>query len=95
MKKILIIEDKSKFITFRNRKVRTPVTFTINESELKVLQTHMKMADIQKWRVEAITENDNEIIDYDYDYCKQEVVIEELEEETKTILEKLIENEDE
>jgi len=90
MKKLLIIEDKSKFITFRNRKVRTPVTLTVNESELKALHIHMKMVDIQKWKVEMITEKDNETIDYD-DY-NEEVVIEELEDEPKTILEKLIKN---
>jgi len=90
MKKLLIIEDKSKFITFRNRKVRTPVTLTVNESELKALYVHMKMVDIQKWKVKVITKKDNEIIDCD-DY-KEEVVIEELEDEPKTILEKLIKN---
>lgn len=91
MKKLLIIKDKSKFITFRNRKVRTPVILTVNEAELKALHLHMKMAGIQKWKVEAMTEKDDGPVDYD-EY-NEEVAIEELEESPKTILEKLIKNE--
>lgn len=89
MKKVLIIKDRAKFITFRNRKVRTPVTLTVNESELKALTIHMNMADIQDWKVEVVSDKDTEVIDYDYAE-PQEVIIEELEEEPKTILEKLM-----
>ncbi len=93
MKKVLIIKDVARFITFRNRKVRTPVTLTINDSELKALKVHMKMADIKKWEVKLITEQDTEVIDYDYAE-PDEVIIEELEEEPKTILEKLMKYEE-
>jgi len=88
MKKKLIIEDKAKFINFKNRKVRTPVTLTISDSELKSLRIHMKMADIQNWKVENISDEKTEVIDYDYAE-PNEVIIEELE-EPKTILEKLM-----
>ena len=91
MKKLLIIEDKLRFITFRNRQVRTPVILTVNESELKALYIRMKMAGINKWKVKAVTEKYNEDIDYDDDYT-EEVIIEELEEKPNTILEKLIKN---
>jgi len=93
MNKILVIEDRAKTITFRNRKVRTPVTLTVSERDLKALQIHMKMADIRQWRVENIPEKGTEVIDYDYAEPK-EVIIEELEAEPKTILEKLMKDGD-
>ena len=89
MKKVLIIKDRAKFITFNNRKVRTPVTLTVTDSDIKALKIHMKMADIQDWKVEVVSENDSEVIDYDYEE-PQETIIEELEDEPKTILEKLM-----
>jgi len=89
MKKRLIIEDRARFINFKNRKVRTPVTLTVNDSELKHLMIVMRMADIQNWKVEDISDNQKtEVIDYDYAE-PEEVIIEELE-EPKTILEKLM-----
>jgi transcriptional regulator NrdR family protein len=89
MKKVLIIKDRAKNITFKNRKVRTPVTLTIQDSDLKALKLHMKMADIQEWEVKVVSNEDTEVVDYDYAEPK-EVIIEELEEEPKTILEKLM-----
>lgn len=90
MKKRLVIEDSAKFINFKNRKVRTPVTLIVDDSELKALTIHMRMADVKKWRVEELKDEQTEVIDYDYAETK-EVIIEELEdEEPKTILEKLM-----
>jgi len=90
MKKVLIIEDKAKSIIFKNRKVRTPVKLIVSDSELKALKVKMKMAAIQNWKVGAIKkEEKSEIIDYDYEEPK-EVIVEELETEPKTTLEKLM-----
>jgi hypothetical protein len=90
MKKVLIIEDKAKSIIFKNRKVRTPVELIVSDSELKALKVKMKMADIQNWKVGVIKkEEKSEIIDYDYEEPK-EVIVEELETEPKTTLEKLM-----
>lgn len=92
MKK-LIIEDRAKFIRFKNRKVRTPVTLLVSDSDLKFLRIQMKMADIQKWRIETkIDEKEKQVIDYDL-INKSEIVIEELNEEPKTILEKYMKDE--
>jgi len=90
MKKRLIIEDHAKFITFRNRKVRTPVTLEVSDSDLKAMLIHMRMSDIKNWRVEDIKDEKTEVIDYDYAE-PNEVIIEELEDdEPSTILEKLM-----
>lgn len=92
MRKKVVIEDRAKFVRFKNRKVRTPVTLDINsESELKQLIVSMKMADIQNWKVEVRSEKTNEVIDYDYNEPK-EYVVEELDdvEEPTTILGKLM-----
>lgn len=92
MRKKVVIEDRAKFVRFKNRKVRTPVTLDINsESELKQLIVSMKMADIQNWKVEVRSEKTNEVIDYDYNEPK-ECVVEELDdvEEPTTILGKLM-----
>lgn len=88
MKKILVIEDRAKFIYFRNRKIRTPVTLNVTDAELKHLKVAMKMADVQNWKVEIPTNKKDEVIDYDYEE-PTDCVIEELEdeEEPKTILE--------
>jgi transcriptional regulator NrdR family protein len=95
MKKILIIEDSARTITFNNRKVRTPVTLTVTDCDLKALKVQMKMADIHNWKVKVLSEKDNEVIDYDYAE-PQEVIIEELEfeSEPKTTLEKLMKDGD-
>jgi len=91
MRKILTIEDKAKSINFRNRKVRTPVTLIVSDSELKSLEIQMRMVDITNWNVKHISKlEETEVIDYDYAESS-EVVIEELEaEEPKTTLEKLL-----
>ena len=90
MKKQLVIEDKAKTITFRHRKVRTPVTLIVSESELKYLEVHMKMVDIKNWKVNPLPqESKSEIVDYDYEE-PPEVIVEELEPEPKTVLEKLM-----
>ena len=94
MKKVLIIKDSAKFIIFRNRKVRTPVTLNVNDDELKALKIGMKMSDIQDWEVKVVSEQGTEVIDYDYEE-PAEVMIEELEDdEPNTILEKLMKNGD-
>ena len=49
--KTVIIEDKAKFIRYKNRKVRTPVTLNVTETELKQLKVAIKMADVQTWKV--------------------------------------------
>jgi hypothetical protein len=97
MRKKVVIEDRAKFVRFKNRKIRTPVTLEINsDSELKQLKVSMKMADVQNWKVVVESDKTNEVIDYDYEE-PQESVIEELEnghEEPKTILEKLMKDGD-
>ena len=93
MKKVLVIEDHAKVIIFKNRKVRTPVSLEVTESELKVLEVAMHMAGVQKWKVTMTKIQEDEVIDYDF-MEPEEVVIEELEELPKTILEKLMKNGD-
>lgn len=85
MKKILVIEDNGKFIRFKNRKVRTPVTLEVTETELKQLKTSMNMADIQNWHVKDKAGKKEEIIDYDYAIADK-TTVEELEDAPNTIL---------
>lgn len=97
MKKLIKITQPNKIIYFKNRKVRTPVTLEVTDSDLKSLEIAFKMADIQDF--EIVIENlnikkqsDDEIINFDED---KEIIIEELEIEKdapKTILERLMRN---
>lgn len=95
MKKTVKIEDRGRYIYFKNRKIRTPVTLTINESELKELKMRMRMSDIQSFKVQDYDDNEvQEIVDYDFNE-PEETVIEELEdEEPKTLLEKYMKDGD-
>jgi len=93
MQKRLVINDKAKFINFRNRKVRTPVTLTITDAEVKNLKLRMSMEGIQDWRFEEIHEEKIEVVDFDF-IGTDDVEVEELETEPTTILEKLIEDGD-
>lgn len=81
MKKFLVIEDVGKHIHFKNRKVRTPVTLEVTDSELKQIQVSMKMSDVQNWKLYDKPGKKEEIIE-DNDVITQEVVIEELEDDT-------------
>ena len=54
MKKILVISDQSKFIFFKNRKVRTPVELHITDGEMDSLQVELKMRGIQNWKVKDV-----------------------------------------
>lgn len=99
MKKKLIIRDRNKFLYYKNRKVRTPVTlFDIDETDLIGLRTALKMSDIQDFSIEEIkVEKLKSEIDVVIDIPdNKEVVIEELDiesSEPKTILEKLMNGE--
>lgn len=89
MEKILIISDKAKTINFRNRKVRTPVTLNVTDVELKNLKIQMRMADIQIWELKEKISDNVGVVDDDY-VESSEVIIEELEKEPSTVLEKLM-----
>lgn len=106
MKKLLKIIDNNRFIYFKNRKIRTPATLEVTNDDLKKLHIALRMADIQEFEVITIDENKikekiptnieenkNVIIE---ELEEQYIVIEEFEEEEpKTILEKLMRNEEE
>lgn len=91
MKKLLIIEDRAKRIHFKNRKLRTPVNLRVTDEELKQLKVEMKMAGVEKWKIDNIRENIvTEEVKCNYDVCEPK--IEKLETEASTILEKLMKN---
>jgi hypothetical protein len=93
MKKIVVINEKSKRFYFKNREVRTPVELEVTDQELKSLAIVFKMADIQKYiiKTQEKPQKSNPLIEFE----NTEVLIEELdledsEEEQKSILEKLM-----
>jgi hypothetical protein len=90
MKKFLKIRDSSRFITFKNRKVRTPVTIEIADKDLKQLSIILKMADIQNYEVileeEIKKKEEISVIEEN-----KQIVIEELEsKEPSTLLEEFM-----
>ena len=93
MKKILIIEDLAKSIIFKNRKIRTPVSLEVSDTELKALKVVMHMVGIKDWKISTPKIQEDEVVDYDF-YEADVVVVEELEDEPSTTLEKLMKNGD-
>lgn len=97
MKKFVKIIQPNKTIYFKNRKLRTPVTLEVTDSDLKSLEVVFKMADIQDFEIvikNPGTKKQPEVEIFDFDEDK-EIIIEELElekQEPKTILEKLMRN---
>lgn len=95
MKKFLKIIDTNKFIYFKNRKVRTPVTLEVTDADLKKLHIALRMADVQNYEVVFKEKNKiEEKVDMVIDENKH-VIIEELEvgeNEPSTILEELMRN---
>ena len=89
MKKILVIEDTGKFVRFKNRKVRTPVTLKVTDSEFKQIKVSMDMSDIQKWHLKEDAGNKEKIIDNDIEVVDQSI-IEELEDTPDTVLGRLM-----
>jgi len=90
MKKFLKIRDSNRFITFKNRKVRTPVTIEIADKDLKQLSIILKMADIQNYEVileeEIKKKEEISVIEEN-----KQIVIEELEsKEPSTLLEEFM-----
>lgn len=53
-----MISDCSKFVFFKNRKVRTPVELLITDGELQHLQIEMKMRGIQHWELRDLKINE-------------------------------------
>ena len=89
MKKILEIKDRGKTIFFRNRELRTPVTLTISDIELKALQNRMRMLDIQDWKVKDVPKDTIQIVEDDL-IETDDVKVEELDDGDLTILGKLM-----
>jgi len=89
------IKDRSRQILFRNRVIRTPVTFTVTEKELILLEAEIRHKGIEKYSVMDYSKTEVTIPDSKEEEFKieeeKEVIIEELcEEKPKSILEKLI-----
>ena len=94
-KLIVDVKEPNKAISYRNRIVRSPVTFEIYENELKLLKGQLRQLGIEDYVVkpyappvevdttfdEVLLQNDEEVIVED--------LCEELE-EPKTILDRLI-----
>lgn len=97
MKKRLIIKDRSKIIYIKNRKVRTPCILDVTDREIVKIRLALKMAGIENYSVEPIPKNDDDDEIKIYMSDNKEVNIEELDfesnDESKTILEKLMNGE--
>jgi len=91
MERILLrILEPNKTIFYKNRQVRTPVNIEITEKELKGLYTSLRLAGITKFNVETIIGDNHTIIDQPILVEEdKKVVVEDLDEEPKTLLEKL------
>lgn len=96
MKKLLIIEDHSKFIFFKNRKIRTPVELSITDDELKYLKVEMKIKGIQNWNIKT----EDPIVVKEKENVEQIITINEIknedvvkEEKEMTTLQKLMKEE--
>ena len=79
MKKILEIKDVGKYLHFKNRKFRTPVTLEVNDTELKQIKFSMHMADVKDWKLYDKSDKSPELVELSKMIIK-DVVIEELEE---------------
>lgn len=91
----VIVESRGKVIFFRNRKVRSPFTLEISESEINLLKSTMVAGAVKDYKIEEITADGDEEESWEkiiLDTPKEETVIEELieEEEPKTLLDKLL-----
>jgi len=93
MKKILKIYDVGKYIFFKNKKIRTPASLKVTESELKQLLVSFKMSDIQNYDIFLDNKPKAEVEVQIYE--NKNVIIEELDledTEPSSILEELIRN---
>lgn len=87
---ILRILEPNKTIYYKNRQVRTPVNIEVTEKELKGLYTSLRLAGITKFKVETVIDDKHTIIDHPILVEEdKKVVIEDLDEEPKTLLERL------
>ena len=87
---IVRIFDRNKKINFKNREIRTPVNIEVTEKELRILHTSLRLAGINDFKVETVIDNKHTIIDKPILIEEdKKVIIEELDEEPKTLLERL------
>lgn len=92
----VIVKKPGKIIFFNNRKIRSPFTLEIHESEINLLKSAMVAGAIteSQYSIELITDDDVQEETWEDVIIpeKEEVVIEDLveEKEPKTLLEKLL-----
>jgi len=102
MKKYIVrVETPGKLIFFKNRKIRSPFTLEVSDSDLELLKATMTSSAIDKYEIKDYkekekSENDdvweNVIIPKDKEVVIEEMFIKE-ENEPSTLLEKLLRDE--
>lgn len=90
MKKLLKITTTNKMFVFKNREVRTPVTIEATAGELKYLLIAIKAAGVTDFTIDKITKKIETVIEESIEVEEEkEVIIEEIDAEPKSILQKL------
>lgn len=56
MKKIVVINDKFKTITYQNKKFRTPATISVSERELSNIKICLRMAGVKDYYITDATQ---------------------------------------
>jgi hypothetical protein len=96
---ILDVKTPGKLLNHRGRQIRTPAQFPIMHSELKKFEVMLRQVGVTEYKIRSKEEVDKEIAarqskeSVDISPTDHEVVIEEImdsEEETKSVLDKLI-----
>lgn len=90
MKKLLNITTTNKKFVFKNREIRTPVTIEATAGELKYLLIAIKAAGVTDFTIDKITKKVETVIEEAIKVEEEkEVIIEEIDAEPKSILQKL------
>ena len=90
MKKLLKITTTNKKFVFKNREIRTPVTIEATDDELKYLLIAIKAAGVTDFTINKLNKKIEIIIEESIGVEeKKEVIIEEIDSEPKSILQKL------
>jgi len=90
MKKLLKITTTNKKFVFKNREIRTPVTIEATDDELKYLLIAIKAAGVTDFTINKLNKTFETKIEQPIEVEEEkEVIIEEIDSESKSILQKL------
>ena len=90
MKKLLKITTTNQKFVFKNREIRTPATIEATDDELKYLLIAIKAAGVTDFTINKLNKTFETTIEQPIEIEEEkEVIIEEIDSEPKSILQKL------